>query len=197
MSSKELGDTIKLQGEIDDLRSKQVELESKMEEKLEAEAKGKLVSDFRRALMEEYKERVGDLVPTTYDIVSRLGRRSNMCPGGQCGPPLTHSKLEWDTFLSEKEEQIRKQLDTMGFVLPSDTDIKSDLIRSFKDRGINHMDDIKDVDLIEGIISEYIANLTAAFTTQGEGSAITEGGGGKRRKKYSKKKEEIKEERKI
>ena len=58
------------------------------------------------------------------------------------------------------------------------------------------MDDIKDMNLIEGIISDYIANLTDVFTTQGEDSAITEkSGGGKRRKKYSKKKKKSKSKR--
>ena len=112
-----------------------------------------------------------------------------MCPGGQCGAPLTrHSKSGWDTFLSEKEEEIREKLYSMDFALPPDIDIKSGLISDLKSVGINGMDDIKDMNLIEGIISNYIANLTDVFTTQGEDSAITEkSGGGKRRKKSKKK----------
>tara|TARA_B100001027_G_C16217627_1_gene308227 strand:+ start:133 stop:1044 length:912 start_codon:yes stop_codon:yes gene_type:complete len=196
LSSKELGDTVKLQGEINDLRSKQNELESKMEGRLESVAESELISKFQRALLDEYGRRLRDLEQSS-NIFSRLSRMSNMCPGEQCGAPLTrHSKSEWDTFLSEKEEEIREKLYSMDFALPRDTDIKSGLISTLENAGINDMVDIKDTKLIEGIISDYIENLTAVFTTQGEDSAITEkSGGGKRKKKYSKKKKKSKKKK--
>ena len=58
------------------------------------------------------------------------------------------SSSEWDTFLSNKQEEISKKLASIGFdIIPED--IKSSLIHLFKSRGINGMDDITDITLIE------------------------------------------------
>mgnify|MGYP001441839571 CR=1 FL=1 len=174
------------------------EMKSKLKKELEAEIKAQ-ISKFRDGLFNVYKERVGDL-ESAYDIVSRLGRRSTKCQGEQCVAQFDKysesdksSSSEWDTFLSNKQEEISKKLVSIGFdIIPED--IKSSLIHLFKSRGINGMDDITDITLIEDIISRYISNLTIAFAPQGEGSATT-GGGGKHRKKYSKKKKKSKKKK--